>query len=69
MRYAADENGKFKCPVCSGTWFRTTDTSPTALSVGGQPVACKDEHGTGCHWKGYMRRPGAYLSRSGSSAR
>lgn len=52
--YADDSNGNFKCPNCGGTYYRTTDTSPTALSFG-HPVACKDEHNTGCAWKGNMR--------------
>jgi hypothetical protein len=57
MKYADDGSGKFKCPECGGRWFRTTDTSTTALGRGGHPVQCKDELSVGCQWKGLMRRP------------
>jgi len=58
--YAYDSNtNHFKCPACGGTWFSTTNTSLDAIKHQGHPVACKDEYGIGCEWKGRMRRPGS----------
>lgn len=52
--YAANQQGRFECPECGGTFFSTRDTSLVALE-NGHPVRCKDERGRGCNWRGYMR--------------